>query len=177
MAWLTLYVGPPYYFNVGWSWQTLHLGVARTLFAFPLGIYLWRRGGFSVRRESWLAVVLIGLVVALLALPVRPEMRSLFEITTVLLVFPAVMAVGITHEIPSRIAPLFSFLGDISYAVYAVHKPLVVVFAMIAPRIGAQGVTATVLFLTGIVVIATAVAYLFDVPARRWLRKQAGISA
>ena len=170
MAWLAPQITSQAFFNVGWSWQHFDLGLARTLFAFPVGMVLWRQMRLSDRRVSWISLAVVGLVLALMMAPVGNHRRPMFELLTVLAIFPLVVWFGVHYELPAKVAPLFSYLGDISYAVYAIHFPMVVAFVMLGKRLHLHGLVTTGLFVLSVVLLASAVVHWIDAPVRRMLR-------
>lgn len=177
MAWLAPQIMAPDYFNLGWAWNSLGAGVARTLFAFPLGVVAWRHMPLGARRVSWRALAVVAVAVALMVLRVPAGLRPMFEIATVAIAFPLLVVLGLRCELPAPAVPLFAFLGDISYALYAIHWPFVAVFALAAGRLGLHGVAATSLFLAGTITIASIVAYGVDPFLRGALRRRFGAKA
>lgn len=160
MAWMAPQIGSQEFLNVGWSWQHFDLGVARTLFAFPVGMVLWRQMRPADRKVSWVSLAVIGLALALMMAPVGSHRRALFEIFTVLAVFPAIVWCGVHYELPARIAKVLSHLGDISYAVYAIHFPLVFAFLMLEKRLHLHSLAATGLFVVCVCILASVVTQL-----------------
>jgi peptidoglycan/LPS O-acetylase OafA/YrhL len=110
--------------NSGWAWNSLDAGLARVSYSFFAGILLYRLLRDRPRSShNALTCVLLGALAALFA--VDPgEHRALFDILCVLVVFPALLALGARSEPGPRAAALFGFLGAVSYAVYALHFPL-----------------------------------------------------
>ena len=169
-VWLVPHIVAPDFFNLGWSWQGFSLGLARTLLAFPLGVVLWRHMPLELRRESWGALLVIAVMAVPMVAQVSDAVRPGFEVAVVLLLFPALLALGILYELPGKAAKVFSFLGDVSFAIYAIHWPLIKVFGVIADRLHLSPLGAVALFVGGVTGLAAGVARYFDQPVRGWLR-------
>jgi peptidoglycan/LPS O-acetylase OafA/YrhL len=96
----------------------------------------------------------------------------------VLTVFPLVIAAALTFPPLSAVLSLrpLTFLGDISYSLYLIHVPvqMVMLSFMHAPE------PATLvahpkffwLYFAGLLVMASASHWLFEIPARRWWRRR-----
>ncbi|MGN6376164.1 MAG: acyltransferase family protein [Sphingomonas sp.] len=152
--------------NQGWSWATLPVGLARVGFAFPLGVLMYRhreRIPMSLGRvPAW--VPLAALALLLLA----PE-RVPIDIAFLLVGAPLLIATGFRMS-SGRLAPLCRRLGDISYPLYAVHAPLVLLVQGAAKRLASPALGP--LFGIGAVAGMVAVAVLlanWDVEVRAWL--------
>lgn len=163
---LLLLLDEPYLFDVGVSWATSPAGLLRTIFSFTLGILLYRllpRPGFSIGA---LALVPVGLLLLIFACDFGDNQLA-FEFLSVFLVFPLLMLAGIVLEPPALVRPLFQFLGDISYALYAIHAPLMAFLAYGLARTPLPPVAQAAVYV-GIVILASwlCVKY-FDKPVRR----------
>ena len=171
-AYMVMRVGAPDYMNLGWAWENIDMGAARALFGFTLGLGLQRMVPARQRPDSMLAAAAIGAVALLLVLPVAAAARGGFELVVVGLIFPALLLVGIGFDPPRWMRGPFAALGDISYAVYAIHWPLRAGFAMLAGRLhlGAPGGTA--LFLGGVALMAFGITHGLDRPLRQWLGRR-----
>lgn len=120
-------------FNVGWTWPTLPGGVARVCFSFFAGVWLFRlhdaRG--SVRHvPAWAC---LAACVAAFMVPVRPPNSLFYDMAVALVFFPALIYLGAGA---TEIRPWIGrALGDISYALYAIHRPLLIPVAWLKLRL------------------------------------------
>lgn len=134
--------------SVGMHWAGVAIGMARMTFAFTTGIALhWIYKRIKLRKEShwaWLFCL-------------APVVVTLFgETPLVPLVFvflPLVVIGGAIFEIPSKRFAKVS--GDISYPLYAIHQPIVVLFGWVSVPF--------------VLILAWILDRYFDRPVRKWL--------
>jgi peptidoglycan/LPS O-acetylase OafA/YrhL len=115
--------------DVGMTRRTLMGGTARVLFSFSAGVLLYRvRGrigaGLPAVPPALLWVVLAG---SLVAAPPWPW-RALYELGCAMLLFPTLILLAAQTE-RERPFWLASLLGRLSYPVYILHTPLVLLLA------------------------------------------------
>jgi peptidoglycan/LPS O-acetylase OafA/YrhL len=99
------------------------LGVWRVCLAFPLGVVIGRLRTPVARPGRRAFAVLAALAVAL-ALPLPVGQALGVELALVLLGFPLLLWWAAGVELPDGGRRLFGWLGRISYPLYAVHFPL-----------------------------------------------------
>lgn len=133
--------------NLGATWATLAPGLLRTAFSFTTGIGLYHLFGRINRRwdSRW------GWALALA--PVAVGFFPL-DIIAVFVLFPALVLAGAMIEVPDRRAA--SWMGGLSYPLYAIHQPIVVAFGWLSVPFVVFG--------------AWALDRFYDRPARGWLR-------
>jgi peptidoglycan/LPS O-acetylase OafA/YrhL len=110
--------------HAGFRWHEMYAGMARVFFSFSVGvlIYRYRRKVPLVRPwQSLACLVLLGII---LAFPTPRDLRWLFDLTVVFLVWPALLYWASAIVPGPRISAVASFLGTASYAVYVLHTPL-----------------------------------------------------
>lgn len=153
----------PWSFAVGW----LRIG-----FAFPMGILLHRlwSAGRSPRltASKALAIVSLGLV-AIAAAPL--SMPPTYDLVAVVVAFPALVLLAANAEVRGRAAWFCAWSGRLSYPLYILHGPILVLTHGLEPKtLGASGqalaFTAAILVCIGLAAIADAG---FDLPVRRRL--------
>jgi peptidoglycan/LPS O-acetylase OafA/YrhL len=158
--------------DVGYTWADYGLGVVRALFPFLLGVLLWRTRERlpNLGALSHLAVPLVGII---LLEPVA--LPPLVELAVIALAFPLLIVLGLSCVPRRELKWLWSGLGELSYPLYAVHYPIVVVFAQMSKQhhlVGGYqwGLAA----LCGVAAISTALISLwgFDRPLRRRLEQR-----
>lgn len=158
-------ISAPLYFNVGWGWANFYSGIFRTTYSFLAGVLIFRHLPFQSRSRTWFSLVpLVAMAAAMLLLAPSPA-RVDVELAVVVLGFPALVVAGILLEAPARLASIFSFLGDLSYPIYAIHWPLIAIAYPIAMKLHFAGPVAAMLFIV-ILIPAAYVAAKIDVAAR-----------
>lgn len=112
-------------------WEVIG-GISRVGFSFSAGVLLSRIEG-RMPAPSLPGLCLTGLVGVVLVLPL-PVRNATFDFFCVLAVFPVLMFLGIRGSLPAVAIPCMSFLGEISYALYATHYPVMRVFLFLQER-------------------------------------------
>jgi peptidoglycan/LPS O-acetylase OafA/YrhL len=175
-AYLAATISAPLYFNVGWGWDNALQGAARTAYSFPAGVLIYRFLGRGTRRRSWLALVPLLATVALMLVDVPAGFRPATQLLIVLVGFPLLVIAGIRLEPPRRLAPVFGFLGDLSYPLYALHWPLIGIALPVMVKLHVPTSIAGATFVCAMIPIAYA-ASLIDVRMRTrlstWNRRRA----
>jgi peptidoglycan/LPS O-acetylase OafA/YrhL len=99
-------------------------GVARVGFSFSAGVLLSRlRRRISLPRIHW-SIVLVT-TAALLVIPKPIEVRWLYDSVCVIVLFPLLILAGTQSEpLSPRLLRLFLLAGGASYALYAIHTPI-----------------------------------------------------
>ena len=171
-----LYAAGSHGWNLNISRSSLtFLPLTRCLGDFGLGVVAFRfRNGFpALKSDSALALILLAFIAAL-ALHAD-------DLLLVAIIFPAVIGIAGNAGIVSRLLstrPLF-WLGTISYSLYLVHFPIVLLLRYLIPA-GAVGFE-TVFFVVVAIVTALGIAtmtYRFiEVPCRNWVNSLAAGSA
>lgn len=120
--------------NLGVRADTFGGGLIRTAFSYTLGIYMartwtrqdrWGGGGASQEPTRRWMIALGAPVAVMLAPPLLPEsMRWMADTAIVLIAFPLMFRACTRAAPPAWAAPWLHWLGAISYPVYAVHIPL-----------------------------------------------------
>ena len=173
------------YLGVGWSmvdggfWS----GSVRMLFPYTIGMLLARefRPG-KVRHAFWLcSLIIVGVgCLPLLWGEMSPLTNGLYDAICVVFVFPLLVWMGASElNMGTATTKVSTFLGNLSYPLYAVHYPLMYLFYA---HIGFNGDLVPISKLTDVwpVAIALPIACIllgwlcfryYDLPLRRWLAK------
>ena len=114
--------------NIGFDAATFMGGVARVCFSFPVGVIIYRLHFAGRLPEiSFGAALLSLLLVVIFAQSLFSSRLPLWDLLSVLVLFPLIVVAGINHvDGNSRIG---SFLGELSYPLYVLHFPVLLVFA------------------------------------------------
>lgn len=160
--------------GLGTNWSDFLYGFPRLFYAFLLGVLMFRLSRSGARRraiESYAAVP--GLVVMLMAVPPH-EMEKAYQLGVLFIGIPLLLRAGILWDVAARHERLFAWLGDISYPIYILHFPLLMITLFLTKRLGVPHGVAAVGFLAGMLAFATLALRWFDAPVRRrlslWLR-------
>ena len=110
--------------DVGWRSLLFAGGLARILFEFPLGVFLYRHArGISLPEISpWLCFAAL---IFVFWVPAAGTWRIVFDVCAVSIVLPAILLAGSAVQPNGWQLRLFLFVGAISYAVYILHGPIV----------------------------------------------------
>ena len=117
--------------DVGWTWPSLLAGFPRVTFSFLLGVLLLRlRRGGALRMIHVPAIMPLAAILILLMIQPAAHLRPAYDLTCVVILFPLLMLASAQSPPQGRLALVFGFTGAISYALYALHFPILeVVFA------------------------------------------------
>ncbi|MBO7068769.1 MAG: acyltransferase [Bacteroidaceae bacterium] len=165
----------------GWSYEPMNLfgGALRMLYAYPMGLLMARM--FRERKPKPLhgpvfLLSSLGLV-ALLGLPLfgGKETETIYQLVCLFSFFPAIIWFSARGIVQGWRQKAVSFLGRLSYPLYAVHFPLVYLYITWVGRDGhpyegySQPWLAAIITLAAAVLIATLCLLFYDEPLRRWL--------
>lgn len=141
---------------------------ARTLYSFAAGMLIARLPQPANRPSTLVGVgALVAICAALLANPPIPA--AVYDLVCALIFAPALVWWGSRVEPSARLARPAWFLGEVSFAVYAVHWALIEPFRYFKDDLGYNPVVMGIVFLGACVLVAWAAVRWIDVPARRLL--------
>jgi peptidoglycan/LPS O-acetylase OafA/YrhL len=137
---------------------------ARTFFSFPLGILIYRLRD-RIPRWSLPALVPVAIACAPLFLGVT---HPAWFMAAAVIIFPLGIALAV-RAAPSHFDAAFEFVGTISFPLYAVHLPLI----MMARALNTRGIVPTAVIgcatVAGSILIAWLLARYFDPSAKAWI--------
>lgn len=140
-------------------------GIARVLFSFFAGVALRR---FHRSRPAMLAMpgwLVLLILTAILCVPVPLEVRAVFDIVAVIAVFPCLILAGANAK--ERRPDVGIWIGDLSYAVYVTHIPMLDLWKRWWPSLpGSDGYLATVCFMVLALTAAALLHKFYDEPVR-----------
>jgi peptidoglycan/LPS O-acetylase OafA/YrhL len=157
----------------GGSAHKLVPGVVRTIFGFSVGVLIARRSGVIAPQKNTAAFLAICLAITI-ALAGAPVNRVYWDALSAMLVFPIIVYTAALVDPPAWLRPAATFLGVTSYAVYALHYPLLDV----ANSVFRQRLTATpspvylgLSLMAALLFACWLVDRYYDFPVRRLLSK------
>jgi peptidoglycan/LPS O-acetylase OafA/YrhL len=156
--------------ETGYLTHTFHFGIVRVGFSFLAGVLICRlRHRLRVPKLHWAAVLM--LVAGLLALPTPESIRWIYDSVCVLVLFPMLILAGAQSQPRgAKLTTAFAWIGGASYALYALHYPMVMVAEAVAEANAQLPFRVwSVAFLMLTIALAFAADRLFDIPVRRWL--------
>ncbi|NLS28015.1 hypothetical protein S2M10_30180 [Sphingomonas sp. S2M10] len=140
----------------GWNLSSYWVGVCRVAFGFTMGLWLARLNMVHSARFALLVPVILLFV---LAMP-RGNIPAAYDVLIVLVIFPVMIVAMEGAVITGPLRTLFTWLGDISYPLYAVHYPLLIPIGLVVKRLHfGPWIAAAVMFL-GAIVAAMIAAHL-----------------
>ena len=153
--------------GTGWSGGMPFVGgLARVSWGYSVGLLLYRlssSGRLTVPRTP--ALLPAGLAALLLiAPPLGPFWLRV--VPSVFLVLPLLILLAASAEMPRRARALSEWFAALSYPLYAVHLPFLLIARSL---IGPFDAAATAAVTLGCIAFAAAAAGFYDAPARKWL--------
>ncbi len=161
--------------DVGMTRRTLGGGAMRVLFSFAMGVMIYRLRSLAPGTPIKAPWALEGLLLSLAAIFLMPA-SGLFDLVCILIVFPVSIMIG--TRIEPALAPRFSaLLGYLSYPVYVLHTPLVLIAAgawkaIVKDEPNASMPVTGIMFAVMVLLASYALTRLYDVPLRAWLAAQ-----
>ena len=168
----------------GWSSEPANLwgGALRMLYAYPMGLLMARV--FRERQPKPLHVPMfllcsLGLIL-LLGLPFlgNKDVETIYQLVCIFSFFPTIIWYGARGIVTGWQQRAVSFLGRLSYPLYAIHFPLIYLYITWVGRDGhpyegySQPWLPALLTITASLLIATLCLLFYDEPLRNRLNKK-----
>ncbi|MER9463084.1 acyltransferase [Mesorhizobium sp. M0292] len=166
--------------DFGMTGSTIISGLPRVCFSFFLGVLLCRsmtryQSGLGFLRRGWWIEAAIALTLVVFAIAPVGGARVAYDLACVVFVFPALVVVGTIAPTAPRLSGLYGWLGRISYPIYIIHTPLLMIIA------GAGKAAAIdpfahhpwfgIVMAVSVIVIADIATRVYDEPLRRFLQR------
>ncbi|ESZ60436.1 acyltransferase [Mesorhizobium sp. L103C131B0] len=166
--------------DFGMTGSTIISGLPRVCFSFFLGVLLCRsmtryQSGLGFLRRGWWIEAAIALTLVVFAIAPAGGARVAYDLACVVFVFPVLVVVGTIAPTAPRLSGLYGWLGRISYPIYIIHTPLLMIIA------GAGKAAAIdpfahhpwfgIVMAVSVIVIADIATRLYDEPLRRFLQR------
>jgi peptidoglycan/LPS O-acetylase OafA/YrhL len=153
----------------GSNWGEGAAGLFRVIFSFAAGMVVEMRNRKSAARRSLFCLLPAAIVVTALLFGPPDRGRWLYDFICIVAVFPAVLVLGCRWNPPRLFDGVASMLGEMSFALYVIHYPLVSLAIFAARRAGWPVPLWLPLFVALMVALAWLLARYVDEPARRRL--------
>ncbi|UVK39173.1 acyltransferase [Mesorhizobium sp. AR10] len=167
--------------DFGMTGQTIISGLPRVCFSFFLGVLLCRSIGLYRGKLGFLQTgywIEISIVLTLVAFAIAPggAMRPIYDLICIVLLFPIMVVVGALAPTHPRCSKLYSWLGRISYPIYIIHTPLLMIIAGAGKAVSidpfANHPWFGIVMAIAVIVIGDIGTRIFDEPVRRFLQRQ-----
>ena len=157
--------------DLGFTTQTLGIGVARVCFSFFAGVLLYRlyrRKRIPRLYKARALVTSLGLVSLLAAVLVGDWLGAsgVGELLVVALLFPLIIFVGAEVAVPGRWTALCAVLGTISYPLYLMHQPYLALCMELQTHLGRVSNPVMGIYLLSLLAFAWLAAERYDAPVR-----------
>jgi len=158
--------------DVGFSTTNFWAGIARAVFSFSVGIYLY--------RDQWRTKLIpmyatITAVVVALLLPVPTTIRPFYDLSFAFVISPCIVIAATSEVPPGLTRRVGHLLGEVSFAVYAIHRPLLNYAETLVKRTHIPRELAVIIFIIGVTFLALLLHRAVDAPIRRWLSSRLGL--
>jgi peptidoglycan/LPS O-acetylase OafA/YrhL len=166
-----IYVGD---LDFGWTPHSLIGGFPRVAFSFGVGVLLYRFRP-AQRQRSSVSLLLAVLTLGALAMGMH---RWDYDLPVVMILFPAMLWLGLAFQPAPRWDRLCRLCGELSYPVYALHWPLIRYAGELS-----QGMTGVRLrlfwaaFYLGVLALSWVLVRVYDKPVRAYLERRMGLRA
>ncbi len=170
--------------GVGWTldWVNFIGGMIRLMFPFSMGMLIARNfKPVKVKGAFWICTLVL---IAIFAIPfienvelIPLHLNGIFETFCIAVLFPILLIVGASGQITdAKSKGICTFLGNISYPLYAIHYPIMYLFYAWLIEHQLFTFAATWQVALGVYALNVLVAYLclkyYDEPIRRYLAKK-----
>ena len=166
----------------GWSSEPVNFcgGALRMLYAYPMGLLMARvfreRQPKPIRGHMFLLCSLA--LVVLLGLPYvgSKDGESIYQLVCIFSFFPTIIWYGARGVVKGKKQKAVSFLGRLSYPLYAVHFPLVYLYISWVQKSGfsyetcSQPWIAAIITIVAALIVATLCLLFYDEPVRKKLK-------
>jgi peptidoglycan/LPS O-acetylase OafA/YrhL len=154
--------------DLGAVWPSYVGGVLRALFGFGVGtlIYRFRPAARESRIMPWVCMICL-----LFVLCMRTG-GAVFDVAAIIFVFPILIFLAVSVDC-QRERRMFTIMGDLSYPLYVIHVPILVLTAGTVKALHLENAASAAIFLIVpfCVLIAAVLNKFYDAPVRLILKK------
>jgi len=112
--------------DAGWSRQNFCYGFARVFYSFILGLVIFSSGIFNRFKVSVFWLILITLLFVIL---LQIDFGWVYDLIVITILFPMILIISVNTKVVGNTKIIFQFIGDISYSVYLLQTPSIVLFS------------------------------------------------
>jgi peptidoglycan/LPS O-acetylase OafA/YrhL len=149
------------------GWENWAGGFIRVSFSFFVGVLVYRIWQKRHAPVNLPAPILGLCLLAVLSIPVPNNHEAVYDTCVVLVAFPLLLWFGASSKPTRQVATICSWMGEISYAVYVLHWPMILAAAYVLRM--PQELPWGVLLIVAIALAADVATRFFDRPVRRRL--------
>lgn len=153
--------------NIGALRSEIGVASLRTVYSFGFGVLIASFAGAPAWRSSWLGLGVAAAILVMLALP-RTGYAA-YDIGMILIGSPLLLWAGSRVQLPAFCLIPASFVGEVSYALYAVHWPMIEPMRDLRDRFGVPPFLADPIFIAAMLGLAWIAVRWFDMPMRKRL--------
>jgi peptidoglycan/LPS O-acetylase OafA/YrhL len=159
--------------NGGFDVSTLGIGIARVWFSFFAGVLIHRLlPADAAARLPRVPAVVLAAALILTFLPSASQLGGWYEVGVVLIVYPAIVILGISDPLSQRARPIALMAGALSYPIYILHYPALTHFAHFKSLRGPVLIVCLILAWLGAVIMSYLAMRWYDEPVRKWLNQR-----
>lgn len=152
------------------------IGMARAAFGFFAGVLIFRLAGSPTgpaKRTSWLGLVPMIALIPMALMPAEGEIKAFLQLCAVIVIGPIIVMAGQKIEPPRFMYPFLRWVGEMSFAIYVFHWPLLMVLRYYEEAnpgsLTSLGPIVGVVFLGVVVFVSWVLSTFVDAPIRKWL--------
>jgi peptidoglycan/LPS O-acetylase OafA/YrhL len=166
--------------DFGMTGKTIVSGLPRVFFSFFLGVLLCRsmaryQGSLGLLRRGWWVEAAIALTLVVFAIAPAGGARIAYDLACVVFIFPALVVIGAIAPTAPRLSGLYGWLGRISYPIYIIHTPMLMIIAGAGKAASidpfAHHPWFGIVMAVAVIVIADIATRIYDEPLRRFLQR------
>ncbi|TRC95797.1 acyltransferase [Mesorhizobium sp. WSM4303] len=166
--------------DFGMTGKTIISGMPRVFFSFFLGVLLCRsmaryQGGLGLLRRGWWVEAAIALTLVVFAIAPAGGARIAYDLACIIFIFPALVVIGAIAPTAPRLSGLYGWLGRISYPIYIIHTPMLMIIAGAGKAASidpfAHHPWFGIVMAIAVIVIADIATRIYDEPLRRFLQR------
>ena len=158
--------------SAGAYWDGWYVGIFRTAFSFCTGMAIARLSSGAERpARAWAAICFLTLLL-LMVVAVPLDRRIAYDLTFILVLSPLLVIAGSRIEPYRVLVPAAALVGDLSYALYAVHLPLAHASQFAARKAGISNFAIAPVYIAGALALAWICVRWADLPLRRMLSRK-----
>ena len=157
--------------NVGFTTLNYWDAFPRVIYSFAAGMLI-RRAAFLPRLRPNIAYISIPALMLVVMNPIPAS--GVYDAIAVVLVMPLIVWLAVQPANNAKIDLPLKVSGEISYPLYAIHFPLVLIVSRITPMLAAKPLLQVGLALTfslALVTVALLLNRFYDLPVRRFLSR------